>query len=78
VAQHLCHLSLLLHIPDAHSWPVSILGGRGDEAITIAELYVRQGVMVCIHLAQGVALLGSVTLLGEGVSLWVWALRPSS
>lgn len=26
VTQHLRHLSLLFHIPDAHSWPVPILG----------------------------------------------------
>lgn len=26
VAQHLCHLTLFIHIPDAHSRPVSILG----------------------------------------------------
>ena len=38
--------------------------------------------MVCICLNQGVALLEGVALLsrcglGVGVSLWVWALRPS-
>lgn len=26
VAQHLCHLTLLIHIPDSHSRPVPILG----------------------------------------------------
>jgi hypothetical protein len=41
-------------------------------------------VMVCICLAEGVALLegmarwGRCGLVGVGVSLWVWALRPSS
>ena len=35
-------------------------------------------VMVCICLAQGVALLGGVALIGVGVSLRAWALIPSS
>lgn len=59
VAQHLRHLSLLLHVPDAYSWSVPVLGG--GEAITITVLCIRQGVMVLM--AQGVTLLGGVTLL---------------
>lgn len=29
VAQHLCHLTLLIHVPDAHSRPVPVLGKVG-------------------------------------------------
>lgn len=29
VSQHLCHLTLLIHVPDAHSRPVPVLGNVG-------------------------------------------------
>lgn len=29
VAQHLCHLTLLIHIPDSHSRPLPVLGKVG-------------------------------------------------
>jgi hypothetical protein len=50
-------------------------------SLTPYGLFVIWGkpfVMVYISSAQGVALLEGMAPVGVGVSLWVWALRPSS
>lgn len=41
VAQHLCHLTLLIHIPDSHSRPVPVLGKV--ELLTAAGFNTNQG-----------------------------------